>query len=31
MSLDGRHMWLLYSGLGGSNYAFILKRATLER
>lgn len=30
MSADGRTMWLLYSGLGGNNYAFILKKATLE-
>jgi hypothetical protein len=29
MSADGRTMWLLYSGLGGSNYAFVLRKATL--
>ena len=26
MSRDGRTMWMLYSGLGGNNYAFILRR-----
>ena len=30
MSPDGKTMWLLYSGLGGNNYAFILKKATLD-
>lgn len=30
MSPDGRAMWLLYSGIGGNNYAFILRKATLE-
>jgi hypothetical protein len=30
MSDDGKSMWLLYSGLGGNNYAFILRKATLE-
>lgn len=30
MSSDGRSMWLLYSGLGGNNYAFILRKATLD-
>jgi hypothetical protein len=30
MSADGKTMWLLYSGLGGNNYGFILKRATLQ-
>lgn len=30
MSADGRTMWLLYSGLGGNNYAFILRKAALE-
>jgi hypothetical protein len=30
MSPDGSTMWLLYSGIGGNNYAFILKQATLE-
>lgn len=30
MSSDGRTMWLLYSGLGAGNYAFCLKKATLE-
>lgn len=30
MSADGKTMWLLYSGLGGNNYAFCLRKATLE-
>jgi hypothetical protein len=30
MSPDGKSMWLLYSGLGGNNYAFMLKQASLE-
>ena len=30
MSKDGRTMWLLFSGLGGGNYAFCLRKATLE-
>ncbi len=30
MSADGKAMWLLYSGLGGNNYAFILRKAALE-
>jgi hypothetical protein len=30
MSPDGKTMWLLYSGLGGNNYAFILRKATLD-
>jgi hypothetical protein len=30
MSADGKTMWLLYSGLGGNNYAVIVKKATLE-
>lgn len=30
MSADGRTMWLLYSGLGGNNYAFCLRKATLK-
>ncbi|MBI4875426.1 MAG: DUF4185 domain-containing protein [Acidobacteria bacterium] len=30
MSRDGRSLWLLFSGLGGGNYAFCLRRATLE-
>ncbi len=30
MSADGKVMWLLYSGLGGNNYAVIVKKATLE-
>jgi len=29
MSADGKTMWLLYSGLGGNNYAFCLRKATL--
>jgi hypothetical protein len=29
MSPDGRSMWLLFSGLGGGNYAFCLRRATM--
>jgi hypothetical protein len=29
MSPDGKTMWLLYSGLGGNNYAFVLRKATL--
>jgi Domain of unknown function (DUF4185) len=30
MSRDGRTMWMLYSGLGGNNYAFILRKGTLD-
>ena len=30
MSRDGKTMWMLYSGLGGNNYAFILRKATLD-
>jgi hypothetical protein len=30
MSSDGKTMWLLYSGLGAGNYAFCIKKATLE-
>jgi hypothetical protein len=30
MSQDGRTMWLLFSGLGGGNYAFCLRKATLD-
>ncbi|MEK7407584.1 MAG: serine hydrolase [Acidobacteriota bacterium] len=30
MSRDGRVMWLVYSGLDGGNYAFCLRKATLE-
>jgi hypothetical protein len=30
MSLDGRTMWLLYSGLDGDLYSFCLKKATLR-
>jgi hypothetical protein len=30
MSADGKTMWLLYSGLGAGNYAFCMKKATLE-
>jgi hypothetical protein len=30
MSKDGKTMWLLFSGLGGGNYAFCLRKATLE-
>jgi hypothetical protein len=30
MSADGKTMWLLFSGLGGNNYAFCLRKATLE-
>ena len=30
MSVDGREMWLLYSGLDGGLYAFCLKKARLE-
>ena len=30
MSHDGKTMWMLYSGLGGNNYAFILRKATLD-
>jgi hypothetical protein len=30
MSVDGRTMWLLFSGLGGGNYAFCLRRAVVE-
>jgi hypothetical protein len=30
MSGDGKTMWLLYSGLGGHNYAFILRKAMLD-
>jgi hypothetical protein len=30
MSPDGKTMWLLYSGLGGNNYGFILRKATIE-
>ena len=29
MSADGKTMWLLYSGLGANNYAFVLRKATL--
>jgi hypothetical protein len=30
MSGDGKTMWLLYSGLNGYNYAFILRKAMLD-
>lgn len=30
MGADGKTMWLLYSGLGANNYAFCLKKATIE-
>jgi len=30
MSLDGRNLWPLYSGLDGGLYTFCLKKATLE-
>lgn len=30
MSRDGRTLWLLFSGLGGGNYAFCLRKAELE-
>lgn len=30
MSPDGRTLWLLFSGLGGGNYAFCVRKAVLE-
>jgi hypothetical protein len=30
MSADGQTLWLLYSGLGAGNYAFCMKKATLQ-
>jgi hypothetical protein len=30
MSRDGRTMWRVFFGLGGGNYAFCVRRATME-
>ena len=30
MSEDGKTLWLLFSGLGGNNYAFCLRKAAVE-
>lgn len=30
MSADGKSMWLVFSGLGGGNYTFCLRKATVE-